>query len=141
MCFKLFTYTIIYGNIFFLFINLWQINELNNLRQMSDGEAYRFFHYEVEFWKNRTCENKINFENYSNENLKIIWNDRGVKLEFYENKAPNSRLILFYQLEKIFNKLTSYDSIEISKIDKCSWVCVLLLKLNLLKIIFPTPHS
>lgn len=66
-----------------------------------------------------------NFEYHMNENIKIICYDEKIKIEFYETKPPHGRFILSNQLEQIFSKFNAFDSIEISKIEKCSWFCVL----------------
>jgi len=78
-----------------------------------------------ELYKNE-IENKIIYEYVITENLTFTnYSNEKIKLEFNENKAPHSRLILSDQFEYIANKFPSIKKIEISKLDKNSWFSIL----------------
>lgn len=102
--------------------------ELLKLR-MEKSEENKFYEYlfqeNKENFGQNNAYNKISFEYNVNDNLKIICLSSDVKIEFYETKPPHSRFILSEQLENIFYKLKFLNSIDLSKIEKCSWFSVL----------------
>ncbi len=78
-----------------------------------------------ELYKNES-ENKVVYEYVITESFTFTnFSNEKIKLEFHENKAPHSRLILSDQLEYIVSKFPSIRKIEISKSDKNSWFSIL----------------
>lgn len=102
--------------------------ELLKLR-LEKSEENKFYEYlfqdKKEILGNDYSYGKISFEYNVNDNLKIICLSTDVKIEFYETKPPHSRYILSEQFENIFSKLKFFNSIDLSKIEKCSWFSVL----------------
>lgn len=97
------------------------ISELNILRTNPEEES-KFFEY-VDETQNQ--KNQKKFEYNAGENLKILCQENKVKIEYYETKPPHFRYILSEQLDNIFSKLNAFSSIDISKIVKTSWFCIL----------------
>ena len=102
--------------------------EIFKLR-LEKSEENKFYEYlfqdKREIFGKDYSYGKISFEYNVNDNLKIICLPSDVKIEFYETKPPHSRYILSEQLENIFSKLKFLNSIDLSKIEKCSWFSVL----------------
>lgn len=78
-----------------------------------------------ELYKNES-ENKVVYEYVITESFTFTnYSNEKIKLEFNENKASHSRLILSDQLEFIVTKFPSIKKIEISKLDNNSWFSIL----------------
>jgi hypothetical protein len=105
-------------------------DELQKIRELK-SEQSKFFAYIFENWDSQGNSDysypssSPNFEYNVNENLKIICFADGVKIEFYETKPHHYRYILSDQLDMVISILKTVSSINISKIDKCSWFSVL----------------
>jgi hypothetical protein len=105
-------------------------DELNNLRNCKEEEQ-KFYDY---MDLNTIKQTKINkhsrsgrvlFEYSPCDNLKIICLENQIKIQYYETKPPHSRYILSDQLEIIIKKLKCFSQIELSKVEKTSWICIL----------------
>ncbi len=78
-----------------------------------------------EIYKNE-ADNKVVYEYHISDTFTLTnYSNEKVKLEYNENKAPHSRLILSDQFEFISNKFPSLKKIEITKLDKNSWFSIL----------------
>jgi hypothetical protein len=102
------------------------LEELKEKR--SSSEACKFYDYSTNH-NNQSMNNykkdTLLFEYNVTENLKFLVFNKKIKLEFYENRPPHSRVILSSQLEEIFSCLKTFDFIDLNKIDKSSWFSVL----------------
>ena len=77
-------------------------------------------------YKNESEKTFTNEYFFSEDLLHIVsYSDEKLKIEFYETKPPHLRYILCDQLEMILNKLKVLKSLELSKLNKSSWFCVL----------------
>jgi hypothetical protein len=85
------------------------------MMEMRDIDVICFYEYE--------SNDRTHFV-YSKDNINIISDCSYVKVEFYENKPPHSRLILTDQLGQILNTLKSLN-LELSNVDSSSWFSVL----------------
>jgi hypothetical protein len=72
----------------------------------------------------RLQQNLYKFEYRASENLKFLVYEKKIKLEYYENKPPHSRLIFTENLQEILNSLECLNSIELGRVDKSSWFCI-----------------
>lgn len=100
------------------------------IEKRNSSEAYKFYDYSTNHMNQSNNDNNyrkdtLMFEYNVTENLKILIFDKKIKLEFYENRPPHSRVILSSQLEEIFSCLKTFDLIDLNKIDKSSWFSVL----------------
>jgi hypothetical protein len=94
------------------------VKELKEIRG-NRLEENKFFDYDF-------VENGFEgFEYNYKENLRIIFLNDKIKIEYYETKPPHSRNILSDQLEIIFSSLKIFETINIIKIDKTSWFSIL----------------
>lgn len=69
--------------------------------------------------------NENNFEYVINENLKFVLKGKKILIDFSETKLPHSRLIMSEELKVIFSSFKAFELIDLSKIEKSSWFCLL----------------